>query len=144
MPLSTTGRKRLTEQDYWDVIHLAGRASRPRGQQTQQAVESPPVGRRLKSRIKRVPGTGLLERLGSYEDFLLWDVILPSISPRWIRISSRCSAAIPARSTFTCSTRPATRYALPLAVCKKVQWRLNLGAESSWFSPCLIYVGIKR
>jgi hypothetical protein len=32
----------------------------------------------------------------------------------------------------------------PLAVCKKVQWGLNLGAESSWFSPCLIYVGVKR
>ena len=32
----------------------------------------------------------------------------------------------------------------PLAVCKKVQWGLNLGAESNWFGPRLISVGIKR
>ena len=72
----TTDRTRLTDQDYWDVIHLAGSASQPRAQQTQQAVASA-VGRRLKSRIKSVLGTRLLERLRNYEDFLLWDVILP-------------------------------------------------------------------
>ena len=72
----TTDRKRLTEQDYWDVIHRAGRASQPRAQRTQQAVASP-VGRRLKSQIKSVLGKRLLERLRNYEDFLLWDVILP-------------------------------------------------------------------
>jgi len=76
LPPPAIGRKRLTEPDYWDVIHLAGRASKPRAQHTQQAVASP-VGRRLKSQIKRVLGKRVLELLRSYEDFLLWDVILP-------------------------------------------------------------------
>lgn len=73
---STTERKRLTEQGYWDAIHLAGRASKPRAQLPQRAGASP-VGRKLKSQIKRVLGKRLLERVRSYEDFLLWDVILP-------------------------------------------------------------------
>jgi SAM-dependent methyltransferase len=71
---STTDR--LTERAYWDDYHVAGQAANPRAPSTEPVV-SAPAGRGLKSRIKRVLGTRLLERFRNYEDFLLWDVILP-------------------------------------------------------------------
>ena len=76
-------RKRLTEQDYWDDIYLylASRVSKPRAQPTEHVAASP-VGRRLKGQIKRALGPRLLERLRNYEDFLLWNVILPRYLPQ--------------------------------------------------------------
>lgn len=68
--------QRLTEEEYWDDLHLAERASKVQAQRTREAVR-PPVGRQLKSRLKGLLGTKLLESLRSYEEFRLWEVILP-------------------------------------------------------------------
>src|SRR5262249_49392554 len=74
-------RKRLTEPDYWDVIHRAGRASKPPAPRTERGAAAP-VQQGLKRRVKRVLGVRLLDRFRNYEDFLLWDVILPRYLPR--------------------------------------------------------------
>lgn len=76
MQQHTGDGNRLTEPDYWDVIHRAGRASKPRAPRTEY-VAAPPVRQGLKRRVKTVLGGRLLERFRNYEDFLLWDVILP-------------------------------------------------------------------
>ena len=67
---SSTDRTRLTERTYWDGYHIAGQAANRRS-----APAAPARG--LKGRIKRILGSRLTERFRNYEDFLLWDVILP-------------------------------------------------------------------
>lgn len=63
----------LTERTYWDTVH-GDPGSRPEA----AAVHvNAPIGRRLKSRLKRVLGPAFMETMGNYDDYLLWNVILP-------------------------------------------------------------------
>jgi SAM-dependent methyltransferase len=61
--------QRLTDETYWHEVHLAERGAKHRGEA--------PAGGGLRRRIKRLLGARRLESFRSYEDFLLWDVILP-------------------------------------------------------------------
>src|SRR5947208_3012495 len=62
----------LSKKEDWEVIHGSQLA-------TTVAVttrQGPPTGkRRLALGLKRLLGPRLLERMASYEDYLLWDVI---------------------------------------------------------------------
>src|SRR5437899_107862 len=61
-PLS---KHRLTDEVYWDGVHAV----------EEEAWTS--AGTRVKARLKTLLGPHLLESMRAYDDYLLWNVILP-------------------------------------------------------------------
>jgi SAM-dependent methyltransferase len=66
---------KLTEKTHWDGVH--SREQRD----LQSATESIGLGLRTKEAVKRLLGNDLLDRMTSYGDYLLWDVIFPTYLP---------------------------------------------------------------
>src|SRR2546430_10201924 len=70
----------LTEQDYWDEVH----AGEQREFSSTVPLDQPsefPLTQRLARAIKKCLGKTTLERMTAYDDYLLWNVILPNFLP---------------------------------------------------------------
>ncbi|HKT31128.1 MAG TPA: class I SAM-dependent methyltransferase [Gammaproteobacteria bacterium] len=65
--------KQLTERTYWDTVHR-GAGSHPKAVAADLNI---PISGRLKSGLKRILGPRFMEAIGNYDDYLLWNVILP-------------------------------------------------------------------
>ena len=71
---------KLTEQTYWDAIHV--------GEQSQFSTtvlnaqrEHLPLRKRLTRAAKEILGSTTLDRMSAYDDYLLWNVLLPRFLP---------------------------------------------------------------
>jgi 2-polyprenyl-3-methyl-5-hydroxy-6-metoxy-1,4-benzoquinol methylase len=65
---------KLTEKTHWDGVHLgeSQRMSRTRESARASAVNT----------FKRLLGPKVIQRISGYDDYLLWDVVLPKYVPR--------------------------------------------------------------
>ena len=67
---------KLTEKAHWDGVHLG------------EIVRFAPPGASIRTKaagaVKRVLGKNVLQRMTAYDDYLLWDVILPRFVPRMV------------------------------------------------------------
>lgn len=68
----------LTERGYWDAVHGAEDKEWRRSHPTRRESATPPraIGA-LKSRLKALLGARLVAAFRDYDDYLLWDVVLP-------------------------------------------------------------------
>jgi len=72
---------KLTEKAHWDVVHFEeqGWLFSP---SSGTAGAGPPIRRKAAHAIKKLLGPASLEKMSGYDDYLLWDVILPKYVPR--------------------------------------------------------------
>lgn len=70
---NVTSAHRLTERNYWDTVY---RGSEGHPEAAPFDLDTS-IGRRLKTRIKRILGPAFIDALRNYDDYLLWEVILP-------------------------------------------------------------------
>jgi 2-polyprenyl-3-methyl-5-hydroxy-6-metoxy-1,4-benzoquinol methylase len=77
---ATTAREvgELTERKYWDLTHISEREF----WESEPARRAPSMKRFLKSSIKTILGKRLLDYMGSYEEYLLWNVIYEKHLPK--------------------------------------------------------------
>jgi SAM-dependent methyltransferase len=71
----STGMSNLTEKGHWDVIHLEEQGRLLPSSRL-------PAAARVVAAVKQLLGPGVVERMSAYDDYLLWDVILPRYVPR--------------------------------------------------------------
>ncbi|MGH8372258.1 MAG: class I SAM-dependent methyltransferase [Gammaproteobacteria bacterium] len=69
----TSSAQKLTERTYWDTVYR-GSDGHP---EIASAGSDVSIGKRLKTGIKGILGPRFTQALGNYDDYLLWDVILP-------------------------------------------------------------------
>ncbi|MGH8321813.1 MAG: class I SAM-dependent methyltransferase [Gammaproteobacteria bacterium] len=74
LPQKTMLSQQLTERTYWDSVHRGSGGGHPEAAST--ALDTS-AGKRLKILIKRVLGPAFTEAIGNYDDYLLWNIILP-------------------------------------------------------------------
>jgi 2-polyprenyl-3-methyl-5-hydroxy-6-metoxy-1,4-benzoquinol methylase len=72
----------LTEKQYWDSTHLTECDSWQSARCMNDAGEKAARGRSLKRWVKSLLGERLLAYMGSYENYLLWEVIYKKYLPR--------------------------------------------------------------
>ena len=71
---------KLTEKTYWDCIHAEEQDRFSSGSLTKEAFHLP--GRdTITVSLKKLLGGTVLERISAYDDYLLWNVILPKALP---------------------------------------------------------------
>ncbi len=73
----TLRMSKLTEKTHWDTVHL--------GEQERlfySEAENVPASIRARRGIKKLLGSKLLEKISGYDDYRLWDILLPSLVPR--------------------------------------------------------------
>ena len=71
---------KLTAQAYWDAIHAVEQQQFSNGVLIQEGSRVP-VSKRITRALKRALGAKIVERISAYDDYLLWDVILPKYLP---------------------------------------------------------------
>lgn len=65
--------QRLTERNYWDTVY---RGSEGHTEAAPVDLDTS-IGRRLKTWVKGILGPAFIDALRNYDDYLLWEVILP-------------------------------------------------------------------
>jgi 2-polyprenyl-3-methyl-5-hydroxy-6-metoxy-1,4-benzoquinol methylase len=70
----------LAKRKYWDYIHSGENKRFEDGNLTTEAFRFP-AENQLKAALKKLLGPKLRERMSAYDDYLLWDVILPKFLP---------------------------------------------------------------
>lgn len=70
---SATSAQRLTERNYWDTVYR-GSEGHPEAAPVDLDTS---ISRRLKTWVKGILGPAFTDALRNYDDYLLWEVILP-------------------------------------------------------------------
>src|ERR1041385_1157917 len=72
---------RLTQRTYWDSVHVLEQREFSDAVLIRESSHVPPR-KRFTGILKKCLGRTILERISSYDDYLLWDVILPRVVPK--------------------------------------------------------------
>ncbi|MFN2454906.1 MAG: hypothetical protein ABR577_11865 [Pyrinomonadaceae bacterium] len=74
---------KLSEKEYWDSVHVGEKQSLSSAHQVQESEHRrPSVKGRVKAKVKKILGKRTLEYLTSYDDYLLWNVMLRKHLPQ--------------------------------------------------------------
>jgi 2-polyprenyl-3-methyl-5-hydroxy-6-metoxy-1,4-benzoquinol methylase len=69
----------LAPRRHWDYIHAEEEKRFSSGSLTTEALQL--RGEKITTALKKLLGTKVVERMSAYDDYLLWDVILPKFLP---------------------------------------------------------------